>query len=176
MKKSEFESYVDLRNKLEQRAVQLCHLYVKAYYGVEEDERDIIITDIEVGRSGRVMFTYSVGDLEEVLYLPPEYLWRTDEEVLVLMELDSQVKDESMKRKRERSASLKTEGSIQPEKGVMEMNDEPEVLLNLNCTSNLTCFIEYIDYDLQELRDMISDLDRGWVEHAQQDQVQQGHA
>ena len=161
MRKSEFESYVELRRKLEERAVELCHLYVKAYYGVEEDERDIVITEIEVGPSGRVMFTYAISDLDETLYLPPEYLWRTDEEVLVLMQMDSEVKDEVMKRHRARPAS----------KEGMEMTEEPEVLLNLNCTSDLVCFIEYIDYDLQELRDMISDLDRGWVEH-----TQQGHA
>ncbi len=171
MKKSEFESYVDLRKKLEERAVELCHLYAKAYYGVEEDERDIVVTEIEVGRSGRVMFNYSVGDLDETLYLPPEYLWRTDEEVLVLMDLDNQVKDETMKRQREKLASGAAEGAGMPKREGMEMNDEPELLLNLNCTSDLTCFIEYIDYDLQELRDLISDLDRGWVEHAQQ-----GHA
>ncbi len=171
MKKSEFESYVDLRKKLEERAVELCHLYAKAYYGVEEDERDIVVTEIEVGPSGRVMFNYSVGDLDETLYLPPEYLWRTDEEVLVLMQLDSQVKDEAMRRQRARSASGNEEEGKAPKREGMEMNEEPEVLLNLNCTSDLTCFIEYIDYDLQELRDMISDLDRGWVEHAQQ-----GHA
>ena len=161
MRKSEFESYVELRRKLEERAVELCHLYVKAYYGVEEDERDIVITEIEVGPSGRVMFTYAIGDLDETLYLPPEYLWRTDEEVLVLMQMDSEVKDEVMKRHRARPVS----------KEGMEMTEEPEVLVNLNCTSDLVCFIEYIDYDLQELRDMISDLDRGWVEHSQQ-----GHA
>jgi len=161
VRKSEFESYVELRRKLEERAVELCHLYVKAYYGVEEDERDIVITEIEVGPSGRVMFTYAIGDLDETLYLPPEYLWRTDEEVLVLMQMDSEVKDEVMKRHRARPVS----------KEGMEMAEEPEVLVNLNCTSDLVCFTEYIDYDLQELRDMISDLDRGWIEHSQQ-----GHA
>lgn len=172
MRKSEFETYVDLRRKLEQRGVELCRLYAKAYYGVEEDDRDIVITDIEVGPSGRVMFTYSVGDLDETLYLPPEYLWRTDEEVLVLMQLDRQVKDEAMKRQRARAAEGPAASeSKKEEKEGMEMDREPEVLMNLNCTSDLSCFIEYIDYDLQELRDMISDLDRGWVEHAQQ-----GHA
>jgi len=172
VRKSEFETYVDLRRKLEQRGVELCRLYAKAYYGVEEDDRDIVITDIEVGPSGRVMFTYSVGDLDETLYLPPEYLWRTDEEVLVLMQLDRQVKDEAMKRQRARAAEGPAAAeSKKEEKEGMEMDKEPEVLMNLNCTSDLSCFIEYIDYDLQELRDMISDLDRGWVEHAQQ-----GHA
>lgn len=171
MRKSEFESYVELRRKLEERAVELCHLYAKAYYGVEEDERDIVITEIEVGPSGRVMFTYAIGDLDETLYLPPEYLWRTDEEVLVLMQMDSEVKDEVMKRHRARSDSSGAEESKNWDKEVVEMTKEPEVLLNLNCTSDLVCFIEYIDYDLQELRDMISDLDRGWVEHSQQ-----GHA
>ncbi len=171
MKKSEFETYVDLRRKLEQRGVELCRLYAKAYYGVEEDDRDIVITDIEVGPSGRVMFTYSVGDLDETLYLPPEYIWRTDEEVLVLMQLDRQVKDEAMKRQRAKAAEKPAAARKTEEKEGMEMDREPEVVLNLNCTSDLSCFIEYIDYDLQELRDMISDLDRGWVEHAQQ-----GHA
>ena len=171
MRKSEFESYVELRRKLEERAVELCHLYVKAYYGVEEDERDIVITEIEVGPSGRVMFTYAIGDLDETLYLPPEYLWRTDEEVLVLMQMDSEVKDEVMKRHRARPVSSDEEEAKNTNREGMEMTEEPEVLLNLNCTSDLVCFIEYIDYDLQELRDMISDLDRGWVEHSQQ-----GHA
>jgi len=173
LRKSEFETYVDLRRKLEQRGVELCRLYAKAYYGVEEDDRDIVITDIEVGPSGRVMFTYSVGDLDETLYLPPEYIWRTDEEVLVLMQLDRQVKDEAMRRQRARAAespAVEHKKKEEKKEGV-EMEREPEVLLNLNCTSDLSCFIEYIDYDLQELRDMISDLDRGWVEHAQQ-----GHA
>ena len=164
MRKSEFESYVELRRKLEERAVELCHLYVRAYYGVEEDERDIVITEIEVGPSGRVMFTYSVGDLDETLYLPPEYLWRTDEEVLVLMQMDSELKDEVMKRHRARTGPSEMEDEKNWRKEGMEMTDEPEV-----------CFLEYIDYDLQELRDMISDLDRGWVEHADQGGMQ-GHA
>ena len=175
MRKSEFESYVELRRKLEERAVELCHLYVRAYYGGEEDERDIVITEIEVGPSGRVMFTYSVGDLDETLYLPPEYLWRTDEEVLVLMQMDSELKDEVMKRHRARTGPSEMEDEKNWRKEGMEMTDEPEVLLNLNCTSDLVCFLEYIDYDLQELRDMISDLDRGWVEHADQGGMQ-GHA
>jgi hypothetical protein len=117
VRKSEFESYVELRRKLEERAVELCHLYVRAYYGVEEDERDIVITEIEVGPSGRVMFTYAIGDLDETLYLPPEYLWRTDEEVLVLMQIDSEVKDEAMKRHRARSASPGAEEAKKHEQG-----------------------------------------------------------
>ncbi len=167
MKKSDFETYVNLRNQLEERAVELCHLYVKSYYGVEEDERDIVVTDIEIGRSGRVMFTYSYGDLDETLYLPPEYIWRTDEEVGVLMQMDSELKDEVMKRQRARSADSALPAGEKAKKEGTVMEKKTEALTNLNCTSDLTCFVEYIDYDLQELRDMISDLDRGWVEHAQ---------
>lgn len=174
MEKSEFEAYVELRRKLETRGIELCRLYARAYYGVTEDERDIAISEIEVGPSGRVMFTYAIGELDETLYLPPEYLWRTDEEVLVLMQMDSDLKDEVMKRKRARGTSSGTEETDRPKEEKTEMSEQPEVLLNLNCTSDLVCFIEYIDYDLQELRDMISDLDRGWVEDAQGSQ--QGHA
>lgn len=97
----EFEQYQLLRTKLEKRCENLCHLYVEQYYDIEKDERDVFITGIETGKSGRIMIQYSDGDVEEKLYLPPEYLWRTDEEVRVLMELDRKEKEESLKEIRE---------------------------------------------------------------------------
>lgn len=100
IERNEFEQYKILRQKLECRCEDLCHLYDEQYYGVK-DNRQIYITGVEVGRSGRILIQYADGDIEEKLYLPPEYLWRTDEEVRVLMSLDMAEKETSLLRHRE---------------------------------------------------------------------------
>jgi hypothetical protein len=48
------------------------------------------------------MVHYTYGDVEEKLYLPPEYIWRTDEEVRVLMGIDREKKENQMKEQREK--------------------------------------------------------------------------
>lgn len=101
MDRNEFEQYKLLRKKLEFRCEQLCHLYVEQYYNMEKDDRQIYITSVDIGKSGRILIQYVDGDIEEKLYLPPEYLWRTDEEVRVLMSLDKEKKDTSLRAHRE---------------------------------------------------------------------------
>jgi len=100
MERNEFEQYKDLRKKLERRCEDLCHIYAEQYYGIKDD-RQIYITGVEVGKSGRILIQYGDGDVEEKLYLPPEYLWRTDEEVRVLMSLDMTEKEAFLLKQRE---------------------------------------------------------------------------
>lgn len=101
MDRNEFEQYSLLRKKLELRCEQLCHIYVEQYYNLEKDDRQIFITNVEIGKSGRILIQYVDGDMEEKLYLPPEYLWRTDEEVRVLMSIDKEQKEVSLREHRE---------------------------------------------------------------------------
>lgn len=107
MDRQEYEQYELLRKKLERRCEHLCHLYVEQYYNLEKDDRELFITGIEAGKSGRIMVQYTYGDVEEKLYLPPEYIWRTDEEVRVLMDIDSKEKERAMKEERERRRARK---------------------------------------------------------------------
>ncbi|MCF7936001.1 MAG: hypothetical protein K9L28_06660 [Synergistales bacterium] len=100
MQKREFEEYRRLRTALEERAVELCHIYAEEYYDLDHDERDIVVTNLEVGRSGRILIQYTCGDIEEMLYLPPEYLWRTNEEVRVLMGRDRARKEAHLRSRR----------------------------------------------------------------------------
>lgn len=102
MDRQEYEQYQLLRKKLEMRCANLCHLYVEQYYDIEKDDRELYITEIETGKSGRIMVHYTYGDVEEKLYLPPEYIWRTDEEVRVLMGIDREKKENQMKEQREK--------------------------------------------------------------------------
>ena len=102
MDRQDFEQYRLLRGKLEHRCERLCHLYAEQYYDIEKDDREIYITNIELGKSGRILIHFSDGIVEEMLYLPPEYLWRTDEEVKLLMSLDREDKEESLKSTREK--------------------------------------------------------------------------
>lgn len=102
MDRQEYELYELLRKKLEMRCEQLCHIYVEQYYDLEKDDRDVFITGIEAGKSGRIMVQYTYGDVEEKLYLPPEYIWRTDEEVRVLMDIDRKEKEKNMEEQREK--------------------------------------------------------------------------
>jgi hypothetical protein len=37
------------------------------------------VNSVETGKSGRILIQYSTGQEKEMLYLPPEYLWRTNE-------------------------------------------------------------------------------------------------
>ncbi|WP_300526732.1 hypothetical protein [Aminiphilus sp.] len=100
MELHEFEEYCRLRNILEQRCEELCHLYAQIYFDLERDDREIHVNSVETGKSGRILIQYSTGQEEEMLYLPPEYLWRTNEEVRVLMELDRDRKDKELKERR----------------------------------------------------------------------------
>ncbi|HPI99008.1 MAG TPA: hypothetical protein PLV56_09705 [Synergistales bacterium] len=101
MERQDFEMYRLLRDKLEHRCERLCRLYAEQYYDVDRDDRQIYINNVELGKSGRILINFSDGTVEEMLYLPPEYLWRTDEEVKVLMRLDRDRKEEDLKNIRE---------------------------------------------------------------------------
>jgi len=91
--KMEVDQYLELHKKMEARAEQLCRLYMKVYFDVENS--DIVVTNLEAGKSGRIriMFTESATNTEEILNLPLEYFWLTDDEVTVRMSLDKKEKD-----------------------------------------------------------------------------------
>ncbi|MGC9489803.1 MAG: hypothetical protein ACP5CD_01070 [Thermovirgaceae bacterium] len=42
------------------------------------------------------------------------------------------------------------------------MKKEGKILGNLNCTSDLRCFVEY---DMESFRDLIDDFESNWVEN-----------
>jgi len=97
--KMEVDQYLDLHKKMEARAEELCRLYMKAYFDVEAS--DIMVTNLEAGKSGRIkiMFTESTTNTEEILNLPLEYFWLTNDEVKVRMSLDKEEKEKLRKQK-----------------------------------------------------------------------------
>jgi hypothetical protein len=90
---------MQLRKKIEERAKELCELYMKVYFDC--DDASVFVTNIEVGRSGRFRIMFTESDMEEILYLPPEYFWLTDDEVSVRMSMDNKIKNEELKQKRD---------------------------------------------------------------------------
>lgn len=99
MLKLEVEHYMQLRQKIEERARELCELYMKVYFDCED--ASVFVTNIEVGRSGRFRIMFTESDMEESLYLPPEYFWLTDDEVSVRMAMDKKIKNDVLKQKRD---------------------------------------------------------------------------
>lgn len=99
MLKLEVEHYMELRKKIEERAQKLCELYMKVYFDCED--ASVFVTNIEVGRSGRFRIMFTESDMEEILYLPPEYFWLTDDEVSVRMAMDKKIKNDTLKQKRD---------------------------------------------------------------------------
>lgn len=99
MLKMEVEQYISLRAGIEKRAGELCRLYMKTYFDCEECE--LYVTNIEVGRSGRFRIMFTEGDLEDILYLPPEYFWLTDDEVMVRMTMDRKIKNGKLQERRQ---------------------------------------------------------------------------
>lgn len=90
---------MQLRKKIEERAKELCELYMKVYFDC--DDASVFVTNIEVGRSGRFRIMFTESDMEEILYLPPEYFWLTDDEVSVRMSMDKEIKEDALKQKRD---------------------------------------------------------------------------
>jgi len=103
--KVEVDQYLELHKKMEKRAEELCRLYMKVYFDVEDS--DIVVTNLEAGKSGRIriMFTESATSTEEILNLPLEYFWLTDDEVSVRMSLDKKEKDKTRMEKQQKKAS-----------------------------------------------------------------------
>lgn len=105
MLKLEVEHYMQLREKIEKRARELCELYMKVYFDC--GDASVFVTNIEVGRSGRFRIMFTESDTEEILYLPPEYFWLTDDEVAVRMSMDREIKDDALKQKRDTHSAKK---------------------------------------------------------------------
>lgn len=106
MLKIEVDQYLELHKKMEARAEELCRLYMKVYFDAESN--DIVVTNLEAGKSGRIkiMFTESETNSEEILNLPLEYFWLTDDEVALLMSLDKSKKEQSrIQKHQQREAS-----------------------------------------------------------------------
>jgi len=97
--KLEVEHYMQLRKKIEERAKKLCELYMKVYFDCEDCS--VFVNNVEVGRSGRFRIMFTESDMEEILYLPPEYFWLTDDEVCVRMAIDRKIKNDELKEKRD---------------------------------------------------------------------------
>ncbi len=88
--KCAFEDYQELRKNLENRCRDLCNMYAEVYFGSPQEE-DLHVINVE-NDSQQLSVHYAVRDIEETLTFPVEYLWRTNEEVGVLMGLNREAR------------------------------------------------------------------------------------
>ena len=51
---------------------------------------------------------------------------------------------------------------VGPVTEVLAMDRQKKIVGNLSCTSDLKCFVEY---DMEEFRDLIDDFESNWVEN-----------
>ncbi len=86
--KCAFEDYQELRQNLETRCRDLCKMYTEVYFDSPQEE-DLHVINVE-NDSNRLFVHYAVQDIEETLTFPVEYLWRTNEEVEVLMNMNKE--------------------------------------------------------------------------------------
>ncbi|HOO63733.1 MAG TPA: hypothetical protein PK364_07405 [Synergistaceae bacterium] len=86
--KNAFEDYQALRENLENRCRDLCKMYAEVYFESAQEE-DLHVINVE-NDSQRLFVHYAVQDIEETLTFPVEYLWRTNEEVGVLMNINKE--------------------------------------------------------------------------------------
>lgn len=104
--KLEVEHYIQLGEKIRERATDLCCMYLKTYFDCEDCE--VLVTNVEVGHSGRFRIMFTESDMEDILYLPPEYFWLTDDEVSVRMKIDRDIREGQLEERR-RSRHLSQE-------------------------------------------------------------------
>ena len=98
MLKLEVEHYIQLGEKMRERAAELCKMYMKVHYDC--DDCSVLVTNMETGQSGRFRIMFNESDTEEMLYLPPEYFWLTDDEVAVRMKIDRDIREGHLEERR----------------------------------------------------------------------------
>ena len=98
MLKLEVEHYIHLGEKMRERAAELCKMYMKVHYDC--DDCSVLVTNMETGQSGRFRIMFNESDTEEMLYLPPEYFWLTDDEVTVRMKIDRDIREGQLEERR----------------------------------------------------------------------------
>ena len=83
---------------MRERAAELCKMYMKVHYDC--DDCSVLVTNMETGQSGRFRIMFNESDTEEMLYLPPEYFWLTDDEVAVRMKIDRDIREGQLEERR----------------------------------------------------------------------------
>lgn len=98
MLKLEVEHYLMLGEKVRERAMKLCNLYMKVHFGC--DNCKVFVTNVEIGKSGRFRIMFTESDIEDILNLPAEYFWLTDDEVEVRMMIDRDIREGELEERR----------------------------------------------------------------------------
>ncbi|MDO9509473.1 MAG: hypothetical protein Q7I97_09115 [Thermovirgaceae bacterium] len=98
MLKLEVEHYILLGQKIRERATELCNLYMKVHF--ECTDCEVFVSSVETGKSGRFRIMFTESDMEDILNLPSEYLWLTDDEVAVRMTIDRDIREGELKERR----------------------------------------------------------------------------
>lgn len=102
MLKLEVEHYLMLGEKIRERATELCNIYMKVHFDCEDCK--VFVANLEIGKSGRFRIMFTESDMEDMLNLPAEYFWLTDDEVSVRMMIDRDIREgELAERRRSRS-------------------------------------------------------------------------
>lgn len=96
--KLEVEHYLMLGEKIRERAEELCNIYMKVHYDC--DDCKVFVTSVEIGKSGRFRIMFTESDMEDILNLPAEYFWLTNDEVSVRMKIDRAIRDERLEKRR----------------------------------------------------------------------------
>ena len=102
MLKLEVEHYLILGEKIRERATELCNIYMKVHFDCADCS--VFVTNVEIGKSGRFRIMFTESDMEDMLNLPAEYFWLTDDEVSVRMIIDRDIREgELAERRRSKS-------------------------------------------------------------------------
>jgi len=110
--KLEVEHYIQLGEKVRERATELCRMYMKAYFDCEDCE--VLVTNVEVGHSGRFRIMFTESEMEDILYLPPEYFWLTDDEVALRMKIDRDIREGQLEERRRSRTSPGAKPPVNP--------------------------------------------------------------
>ncbi len=102
MLKLEVEHYLILGEKVRERATELCNIYMKVHFDCADCS--VFVTNVEIGKSGRFRIMFTESDMEDILNLPAEYFWLTEDEVSVRMMIDRDIREgELAERRRSKS-------------------------------------------------------------------------
>ena len=102
MLKLEVEHYLILGEKVRERATELCNIYMKVHFDCADCS--VFVTNTEIGKSGRFRIMFTESDMEDMLNLPAEYFWLTEDEVSVRMMIDRDIREgELAERRRSKS-------------------------------------------------------------------------
>jgi hypothetical protein len=96
--KLEVEHYIQLAEKVRERATELCSLYLKVHFDCENCS--VFVTNVETGKSGRFRIMFTESDMEDILNLPAEYFWLTNDEVSVRMMIDRNIREGVLEERR----------------------------------------------------------------------------